>query len=290
MNTDRIQYFLSIAEEGSFSAAAKKHFISQTAISLQMSTLEKEIGCPLFIRTKAGAELTWQGKRLVPMARQLIKCQQMLMDNMEMLREGKRELRIAYTGPVERSLVESAFVHLHREHMQVSIFPMQFPLSEVADALKSGACDLAVSIPCELSGEGISTEIIAAYQTKAAVSVANPLSKESSVSIEQISEYPLVLLRAHASENASSQIRKWALSEGFCADRILEADSIDEQLFMVSLNQGISLFPDCPSVRGPGIVLMPIRDYGYEHQVAAAYRRRTKMIELVLDALYAINP
>lgn len=290
LNTDRILYFLTIAEEGSFSAAAKKHFISQTAISLQMSALEKELGCPLFVRLKTGAELTWQGKRLLPMARQLMKSQQMLLDNMALLREGERELRVAYTGPVEKALMESAFLHLHRAHMQVSLFPIQFPLSEAAGALASGACDLALSIPSELNAEGICTEIIANYQTKAAVSVANPLSKASLVTITQLREYPLILLSQDASGSASGQIRKWAVSVGFPEEMILEAGSIDAQMLMVSLNQGVSLFPDCPSICDPGIVMVPIRDYDHQHEVAAAYRRKTRLIASVIDALHEVNP
>lgn len=42
MNTDRIAYFLAVVREGSFSAAAKNMYVSQTAISQQIASLEKE--------------------------------------------------------------------------------------------------------------------------------------------------------------------------------------------------------------------------------------------------------
>ena len=50
MNTDRIAYFLAVVREGSFSAAAKNMYVSQTAISQQIASLEKEMGCALFHR------------------------------------------------------------------------------------------------------------------------------------------------------------------------------------------------------------------------------------------------
>ena len=43
MNTDRIAYFLAVVREGSFSAAAKNMYVSQTAISQQIASLEKEM-------------------------------------------------------------------------------------------------------------------------------------------------------------------------------------------------------------------------------------------------------
>ena len=40
-----IYYFISVVEQGNFSAAAKKHYLSQSAISQQITKLEHELGC-----------------------------------------------------------------------------------------------------------------------------------------------------------------------------------------------------------------------------------------------------
>ena len=47
MNTDRIAYFLAVVREGSFSAAAKNMYVSQTAISQQVRALEETLGVRL---------------------------------------------------------------------------------------------------------------------------------------------------------------------------------------------------------------------------------------------------
>lgn len=39
-----IYYFISVVEQGNFSAAAKKHYLSQSAISQQITKLENELG------------------------------------------------------------------------------------------------------------------------------------------------------------------------------------------------------------------------------------------------------
>ncbi|TWH52041.1 LysR family transcriptional regulator [Sporomusa sp. KB1] len=56
--------FLYVAEEGSFSAAAKKLELTQPTVSFHIDNLEKDFGCPLFTRTSKGVSLTIYGKKL----------------------------------------------------------------------------------------------------------------------------------------------------------------------------------------------------------------------------------
>ncbi|SCM79071.1 Transcriptional regulator, LysR family [uncultured Sporomusa sp.] len=56
--------FLQVAEEGSFSAAAKKLALTQPTVSFHIDNLEKNFGCPLFTRTSKGVSLTIYGEKL----------------------------------------------------------------------------------------------------------------------------------------------------------------------------------------------------------------------------------
>jgi DNA-binding transcriptional LysR family regulator len=56
--------FFAVAEEGSFSAAAKKFSLTQPTISFHIDNLEKKLGCPLFMRTVKGVSLTVYGETL----------------------------------------------------------------------------------------------------------------------------------------------------------------------------------------------------------------------------------
>lgn len=56
--------FLNVAEEGSFSAAAKKLELTQPTVSFHIDNLEKNFGCPLFNRTSKGVSLTVYGEKL----------------------------------------------------------------------------------------------------------------------------------------------------------------------------------------------------------------------------------
>ena len=62
METRQIEYFLSVVEAGSLSAAADKHYISQSSLSKIINSLEKELGVSLFDRSKRNVFLTEAGK------------------------------------------------------------------------------------------------------------------------------------------------------------------------------------------------------------------------------------
>jgi DNA-binding transcriptional LysR family regulator len=65
----RLRYFVLVAEESSFSRAARRAGISQQALSNQIKSLEREIDCVLFFRTTRQVELSPAGRALLPKAR-----------------------------------------------------------------------------------------------------------------------------------------------------------------------------------------------------------------------------
>src|SRR5512139_3925613 len=71
MEIRQIQYFLSVVETGSFSAAADEHYISQSSLSKKIIALEKELAVPLFDRSKRKVFLTDAGEVFLEHARQI---------------------------------------------------------------------------------------------------------------------------------------------------------------------------------------------------------------------------
>lgn len=65
----RLRYFVLLADELSFSHAARRARVSQQALSNQIRCLEKEVGRVLFFRTTRRVELTPAGLALLPKAR-----------------------------------------------------------------------------------------------------------------------------------------------------------------------------------------------------------------------------
>lgn len=61
MDITVIRTFLEVSATGSFVSAAQNLFVTQSAVSLRIQRLEDELGQPLFVRSRAGAELTPSG-------------------------------------------------------------------------------------------------------------------------------------------------------------------------------------------------------------------------------------
>ena len=62
MNDLQIDYFMAVATNLSFTKTSEELFVSQPAISRQISQLEKELGCRLFVRNNQGTQLTEEGR------------------------------------------------------------------------------------------------------------------------------------------------------------------------------------------------------------------------------------
>ena len=69
MNFLSMKYFSAVAKERSFTKAAAKLYITQQTLSTHIATIEKELGCPLFIRSSP-LELTYAGKVFLSYANQ----------------------------------------------------------------------------------------------------------------------------------------------------------------------------------------------------------------------------
>ena len=71
MDLRDIRAFIAIAEEQSFTRAARRLFVSQPPLTRQIHGLEEELGVTLFVRSKQGAQLTEEGRLLLDKARDL---------------------------------------------------------------------------------------------------------------------------------------------------------------------------------------------------------------------------
>jgi DNA-binding transcriptional LysR family regulator len=72
MDFRHLRYFVAVAEEGTFTRAARRLYIAQPALSKQIQDLEEEIGTRLLVRSARGAALTAPGAELLEHARAII--------------------------------------------------------------------------------------------------------------------------------------------------------------------------------------------------------------------------
>lgn len=73
MDISLIKTFLEVANTGSFVAASETLFVTQSAVSLRIQRLEAELGHALFLRSRAGAEMTSAGREFERYALSLVR-------------------------------------------------------------------------------------------------------------------------------------------------------------------------------------------------------------------------
>lgn len=131
---------------------------SQSATSLQIRQLEEVIGQPLFRRHGRGVSLTVAGEKLRPVARQVV---QSLDTVLSELRGGglKGKLRIGMPDDHSRAELANIIANFAALHPDVELEVHCALGAGFADALKSGALDLAVhEVPDPRDGDEILRE------------------------------------------------------------------------------------------------------------------------------------
>ncbi|WP_409495918.1 LysR family transcriptional regulator [Amycolatopsis sp. cmx-11-12] len=99
LTAGELRIFIAIEREGSFSAAAQKLGLTQSAVSHAVNTAERKVGAVLFQRGRGGAQPTKAGKSVLGHARRILR----LMDTM------KQEARTASVGETTGTVRVAAF-------------------------------------------------------------------------------------------------------------------------------------------------------------------------------------
>ncbi|GAB7046552.1 LysR family transcriptional regulator [Catenuloplanes indicus] len=90
MELRQLDYFVAVAEEGSFTKGARRVRVAQSAVSATVQKLERELGVPLFAREAGGVALTDAGTALLPEARALLSAERRARDTVDQVRGGLR--------------------------------------------------------------------------------------------------------------------------------------------------------------------------------------------------------
>ncbi len=141
MELKQLESFVSVADNLSFSKAAKDLFLTQPTVSAHIATLEKELGARLFERTTKSLKLSELGKAIYPYAARMIE----LKGNIEAMStegEGKPLCLGASTIPATY-LLPAILAELSKEDgMRFRI--RQGNSSEVEEMVRDGAVDAGI--------------------------------------------------------------------------------------------------------------------------------------------------
>jgi DNA-binding transcriptional LysR family regulator len=196
--------FISVAEERSFSAAAKKLSLSQPTVSFHIDSLEKELDCPLFRRTRRGVELTAYGMALYESTcgiKQVLERSERKLLAMRRGASGKVTIG-AGTIPGEY-ILPSILPSFLKEHPDVSISLISADSQSIFQLWQEGELPICV-IGFLPSG---ATNACKIWEDEI-IPVVSPkmIMKETPLPIMEFCSYPLVL--RHASSASMEVVRQ----------------------------------------------------------------------------------
>ncbi len=145
LDVKRMRILREVACQGSFSAAADALYLSQSAVSQQVATLEREVGMPLLARSSDGPRLTDAGSALLTHADAVI----------ARLEEAERELgeiaglesgrlRLASFPSASATLVTRGLSVFRERHPSVDLQFSEYEPEESLPLLRRGEIDLAI--------------------------------------------------------------------------------------------------------------------------------------------------
>jgi DNA-binding transcriptional LysR family regulator len=171
----------SIAELGSLGQAASRHRMSQPAVSMRMTQLERRLGVSLLERTRAGTRLTPAGARVAALSRRVLSEARALMAGVDALvAEEISHLRVAASLTVAEHLLPGWLGALHRESPDVILAVEVTNSSKVLARVGDGSADVGFVEGHETKPDGMSTVVVRSDRLVVVVDPAHPWARRES--------------------------------------------------------------------------------------------------------------
>ncbi len=238
---EQYKVFCSVATSGSFSEAAKQLYITQSAVSQQIRSLEEEMGVLLFIRGRKGAKLTSQGELLfgyTKRAMEELKNAEELFLRMKSLDEGS--LRIGAGDTLTRYFLLDTLSQFHHTYPGIKIEIINRVTSETLSKLKAGKVDVAfVNLPIEKNLQnGIEIREISKLHDVFIAGNRYSYLSEKVLSLSDVASLPLVMLEPKS--NTRKTTNDFFNSHGITLNPEFELGSHDLLFDFARKNLGIA--------------------------------------------------
>ena len=143
MELEQLRQLVMIADEETMQAAATRLHISPSSLSRSIQRLEKELGQPLFDRTKNSTRLNDRGRLALEHARASLAEERRLRDDFAAFAKRARTIRVASVAPAPTWRLSSIVL---TQDPTAIIEPDIVTADEARARLLNGTCDLAVTV------------------------------------------------------------------------------------------------------------------------------------------------
>lgn len=177
LTLDQIRTFVTIADSGSFRAAAQKLSRVQSGVSVAIANLETALGVTLFDRSGHRPVLTPQGQLLLGKARDIILRVDMMRAQARGFADGvETELAISVDTLYPMQEVARAISQVRQDFPAIGIRVWAEPMGGPLDALRKNRCTLAVMVGEDFRDPRIKFEPLISISQVAVVASSHPLA------------------------------------------------------------------------------------------------------------------
>lgn len=239
---DYYRIFYYVARYQSFTKAALVLSASQPNITRTVNKLEQELGCRLFLRSNRGVSLTPEGQTLY---RHVQIAEEQLQTGIGELAQNRGleqgSISIGTSEVALHLLLLPVLRQFRRSFPGIRISVTNHTAIQAVSAVKSGQVDFAViSTPAPVSKPYVMTRLTPVQD----ILVAGPAYEElkgKTMTLEQVTAYPLICLEEHTRTREFYQ--KWFAEQGLTLQPDIETATTDQVLPMVRYDLGLGFLP-----------------------------------------------
>lgn len=281
MEMRQLRYFESIVKYGTMREAAAMLFISEPAISHQITELQKEIGLSLFEKQGRKIALTPEGKQLLPLV-------QSILEAVAKLEAGISEIRNPESGLIKLGIIPIAMHDLVPKKLMefVKIYPgirvelIENGTLEIMERLLNDTIDVALiaansRIKAQMELPGIQYKVLSSVSSVAIASCHHPLAKYDKIMLNQLLDERIILRRQGIYREEIYNL----LGDSVKGDRIFSTDTYETAIKLVDLNLGITIMPEAfisayGLIENPKIKILSLDDFQIPLDICFIYKKR----------------
>ncbi|MGG0175949.1 LysR family transcriptional regulator [Gottfriedia acidiceleris] len=197
MNIEKLEYLVEVAKTGSFSIASQNLYVSQSAISQSIVSLEKKLGVKLFERSRGNSAVpTIEGEEIITIAKEMFIKFQELVEKANVINGNiSGKLKISAV-PGFTTTLSKPISSIKNEYPKINIEIYQKPGNDIVDDIIEGRSDIGI-VPFfnqifENNDQLITRHFLDA-KMKLLVSKKSPLAERKFVTPEEIVKESLIL-------------------------------------------------------------------------------------------------
>jgi molybdate transport repressor ModE-like protein len=273
----RLRVLAEVARQGSFSGAADALYMSQSAVSQQVATLEREVGMPLLERTRNGTKLNNAGRVLVSHGEAALARLEEAEHELKAIAglEGG-ELRIASFASASATLLIDALAEFSKGHPGVRLTVTEAEPEESVPRLRAAEVDLAIGfdypiLAADADDRDVERVPLLTESMHLALPREHPLAEAEAVRLADLAEG--AWLCGVCPSSCGDVVKEACRAAGFEPQIAFESDEYQVLQNYVAAGLGFTLLPDLalPTLR-PDLVVRPTIPEAPKRRVWVAVR------------------